>query len=71
MTPQKKYNIDQHTKDNLYKIIDMSFSSRRKNIKNNLKKLDLDWDVLDINPSLRPEEISLDDYLKISKNLEN
>jgi 16S rRNA (adenine1518-N6/adenine1519-N6)-dimethyltransferase len=70
MTP-KKYNIDQHTKDNLYKIIDMSFSSRRKNIKNNLKKLDLDWDVLDINPSLRPEEISLDDYLKISKNLEN
>jgi 16S rRNA A1518/A1519 N6-dimethyltransferase RsmA/KsgA/DIM1 with predicted DNA glycosylase/AP lyase activity len=49
----------------------MSFSSRRKNIKNNLKKLDLDWDVLDINPSLRPEEISLDDYLKISKNLEN
>jgi 16S rRNA (adenine1518-N6/adenine1519-N6)-dimethyltransferase len=71
MTPQKKYNIDQHTKDNLYKIIDMSFSSRRKNIKNNLKKLDLNWDVLDINPSLRPEEISLDDYLKISKNLEN
>ena len=71
MTPQKKYNIDRHTKDNLYKIIDMSFSSRRKNIKNNLKKLDLDWDVLDINPSLRPEEISLDDYLKISKNLEN
>jgi 16S rRNA (adenine1518-N6/adenine1519-N6)-dimethyltransferase len=71
MTPQKKYNIDQHTKDNLYKIIDMSFSSRRKNIKNNLKKLDLNWDVLDINPSLRPEELSLDDYLKISKNLEN
>jgi 16S rRNA (adenine1518-N6/adenine1519-N6)-dimethyltransferase len=71
MTPQKKYNIDQHTKDNLYKIIDMSFSSRRKNIKNNLKKLDLNWDVLDINPCLRPEEISLDDYLKISKNLEN
>ena len=71
MTPQKKYNIDQHTKNNLYKIIDMSFSSRRKNIKNNLKKLDLDWDVLDINPSLRPEELSLDDYLKISKNLEN
>ena len=59
------------TKNNLYKIIDMSFSSRRKNIKNNLKKFDLDWDVLDINPSLRPEEISLDDYLKISKNLEN
>ena len=71
MTPQKKYNIDQLTKNNLYKIIDMSFSSRRKNIKNNLKKLDLNWDSLNINPSLRPEEISLDDYLKIANNLEN
>ena len=71
MTPQKKYNIDQLTKNNLYKIIDMSFSSRRKNIKNNLKKLDLNWDSLNINPGLRPEEISLDDYLKIANNLEN
>ena len=67
----KKSDIDVSTKNNLFKIIDMSFSSRRKNIKNNLKKLDLNWDVLDINPCLRPEEISLDDYLKISKNLEN
>jgi 16S rRNA (adenine1518-N6/adenine1519-N6)-dimethyltransferase len=49
----------------------MSFSSRRKNIKNNLKKLDLNWDSLNINPGLRPEEISLDDYLKIANNLEN
>jgi 16S rRNA (adenine1518-N6/adenine1519-N6)-dimethyltransferase len=71
MTPQKKYNIDQDTKDNLYKIIDISFSSRRKNIKNNLKKLDLNWDILNINPGLRPEEISLDDYLRIAQTLEN
>jgi 16S rRNA A1518/A1519 N6-dimethyltransferase RsmA/KsgA/DIM1 with predicted DNA glycosylase/AP lyase activity len=53
MTPQKKYNIDQLTKNNLYKIIDMSFSSRRKNIKNNLKKLDLNWDSLNINPGFK------------------
>ena len=71
MTPQKKYNIDQSTKEKLFKIIDMSFLSRRKNIKNNLKKLNLDWNDLDINPGLRPEEISLDNFLKIVETVEN
>ena len=46
----------------------MSFVSRRKNIKNNLKKIFIDWDSLGINPNLRPEEVSLEEYLEISKN---
>ena len=40
---------------------------RRKNIKNNLKKANLDWDSLEINQNLRPEEVSLENYLKIAK----
>jgi len=67
LTP-KKSNIDVSTKNNLFKIIDMSFSSRRKNIKNNLKKANLDWDTLGINQNLRPEEVSLENYLKIAKH---
>ena len=63
----KKNVIDVSTKHNLFKIIDMSFSSRRKNIKNNLKKANLDWDTLEINQNLRPEEVSLENYLKIAK----
>ena len=63
----KKNVIDVSTKNNLFKIIDMSFSSRRKNIKNNLKKANLDWDTLEINQNLRPEEVSLENYLKIAK----
>jgi 16S rRNA (adenine1518-N6/adenine1519-N6)-dimethyltransferase len=63
----KKNVIDVSTKNNLFKIIDMSFSSRRKNIKNNLKKANLDWDSLEINQNLRPEEVSLENYLKIAK----
>ena len=63
----KKNVIDISTKNNLFKIIDMSFSSRRKNIKNNLKKANLDWDSLEINQNLRPEEVSLENYLKIAK----
>ena len=67
LTP-KKNDIDVSTKNNLFKIIDMSFSSRRKNIKNNLKKANLDWDTLEINQNLRPEELSLENYLKIVKH---
>ena len=63
----KKNVIDVSTKNNLFKIIDMSFSSRRKNIKNNLKKANIDWDTLEINQNLRPEEVSLENYLKIAK----
>ena len=66
LTPKKNV-IDVSTKNNLFKIIDMSFSSRRKNIKNNLKKVNLDWDKLEINQNLRPEEVSLENYLKIAK----
>ena len=66
LTPKKNV-IDVSTKNNLFKIIDMSFSSRRKNIKNNLKKANLDWDTLEINQNLRPEEVSLENYLKIAK----
>ena len=66
LTP-KKNDIDVSTKNNLFKIIDMSFSSRRKNIKNNLKKANLDWSTLEINQNLRPEEVSLENYLKIAK----
>jgi len=66
LTP-KKSDIDVSTKNNLFKIIDMSFSSRRKNIKNNLKKANLDWSTLEINQNLRPEEVSLENYLKIAK----
>jgi 16S rRNA (adenine1518-N6/adenine1519-N6)-dimethyltransferase len=67
LNSKKQMSIDSSTKDNLFKIIDMSFSSRRKNIKNNLKKANLDWDSLEINQNLRPEEVSLENYLKIAK----
>ena len=46
----------------------MSFASRRKNIKNNLKKANLNWSELDIDQNLRPEEVSLENYLKIAKH---
>ena len=60
--------VDSSTKDKFFKIIDMSFASRRKNIKNNLKKANLNWSELGIDQNLRPEEVSLENYLKIAKH---
>ena len=67
LLPKKGLDYDLSIKDNLFKIIDLAFCSRRKNIKNNLKKANLDWDKLEINQNLRPEEVSLENYLKIAK----
>ena len=66
MTPKKDLNYELNIKEKLYEIIDLSFSSRRKNIKNNLKGLNIDWRALDIDPTNRPEEISLDGFVKIT-----
>jgi 16S rRNA (adenine1518-N6/adenine1519-N6)-dimethyltransferase len=67
MTPKQNLEFDSNLVTNLYKVIDLSFSSRRKNIKNNLKKQNFDWDNLDIDFNLRPEELSLNDYVELAK----
>jgi 16S rRNA A1518/A1519 N6-dimethyltransferase RsmA/KsgA/DIM1 with predicted DNA glycosylase/AP lyase activity len=67
MTPKQNLEFDSKLVTNLYKVIDLSFSSRRKNIKNNLKKQNFDWDNLGIDFNLRPEELSLNDYVELAK----
>jgi len=64
-----KKEISNTSKKNLFALIDLAFASRRKNIKNNLKKLSINWNEVEIDPTKRPEEISLDDYLLLSKVL--
>ena len=67
LLPKKDLNYDLSIKDNLYKIIDLAFSTKRKNIKNNLKKLDIDWDKTNIDPTKRSEEIPLTDFINLAK----
>jgi len=67
LLPKKDLNYDLSIKDNLYKIIDLAFSSKRKNIKNNLKKLNIDWDKTNIDPTKRSEEIPLSDFINLAK----
>ena len=68
MTPKENSNLDPELITNLYKVIDLSFVSRRKSIRNNLKKQDFDWIDLDIDNNLRPEEISLEEYIKLAES---
>ena len=68
MTPKESSNLDPELITNLYKVIDLSFVSRRKSIRNNLKKQDFDWIGLDIDNNLRPEEISLEEYIKLAES---
>jgi len=57
----------------LAQVVSAAFNQRRKTISNSLKKLvSVDELVnLDINPKLRPQNISLDDYLQIARHIKN
>ena len=67
LLPKKDLDYGLAIKDNLYKIIDLAFSSKRKNIKNNLKKLDIDWHKANIDPTKRSEEVSLNNFINLAK----
>ncbi|MDX1900498.1 MAG: 16S rRNA (adenine(1518)-N(6)/adenine(1519)-N(6))-dimethyltransferase RsmA [Gammaproteobacteria bacterium] len=52
-------------------VVRTAFTKRRKMIRNALKDFvtdDAQWKQLNINPELRPEELSVADYVKISNN---
>ena len=53
----------------LFQIIDLSFQSKRKTIFNNLKKHNINWEELKFDKNLRAEQLSLENFLEIYKNV--
>jgi 16S rRNA A1518/A1519 N6-dimethyltransferase RsmA/KsgA/DIM1 with predicted DNA glycosylase/AP lyase activity len=51
-------------------LVDQSFANKRKGIKNNLKKLEIDFEKLGINPLARAEELSIEDFISVFKALD-
>jgi len=47
------------------KLVDHSFANKRKGIKNNLKKFNIDFKKLTINPLARAEELSIEEFISI------
>jgi 16S rRNA (adenine1518-N6/adenine1519-N6)-dimethyltransferase len=52
-------------------IVKEAFSHRRKTLRNSLKELvnDEDWKHIDVDPHLRPEQLDVSEYVKISNIL--
>ena len=53
----------------LEKVVREAFSSRRKTLRNALPLPAEDYDVLGIDPKLRPENLAPEDYLRITRRL--
>ena len=54
------------------KLVKLSFRQRRKKIKNSLKKLDLNENILEDSIfGLRPEQLSVNDFIKLTQKISN
>ncbi len=51
-------------------VTQMAFGQRRKMIRASLKRLDLDLDELEIDPSVRAENLDISDYCRLAQSLE-
>ena len=51
-------------------LVDQSFANKRKGIKNNLKKLEINYEKLHINPLARAEELSIEDFIAVFQSLD-
>ena len=54
--------------ENLADIVRKAFSARRKTLRNALGLLPADFDLLGLDPKLRPENLSPADYVRIALN---
>ena len=54
------------------KLVKLSFQQRRKKIKNSLKKLDIKENILEDSIfGLRPEQLSVNDFIRLTKKISN
>ena len=51
-------------------FVDQSFANKRKGIKNNLIKLEINYQKLNINPLARAEELSIEDFISIFQTID-
>ncbi len=68
LVPHEKPPVDINNFDEFSKIVNFAFTQRRKTLRNILKgKLDIEQiEALGIEPTIRPERLSLEDFTKIA-----
>lgn len=69
LTPYRHSPYDPVPSDALASIVQKAFQMRRKTLANNLKTILSPEDIkkLDINPSKRPEDLSIEEYVRITQ----
>ena len=69
----RKENINLNCDINLLdKVIRLSFQQRRKKIKNSLKRLDIQDNILEDSIfELRPEQLSVQEFVKLTQKISN
>ena len=72
LTPHDHAPNELASPDELTNLLRQAFAHRRKTLRNNLSSLISadELESLNINPGLRPENLSLDDYVRICKHLQ-
>ena len=58
----KSIDLSEEKRKKLFNLIDQSFHAKRKTIGNNLKSFEIDWSLLNIDQSMRAEELSLQEF---------
>jgi 16S rRNA (adenine1518-N6/adenine1519-N6)-dimethyltransferase len=73
LTPHRQPPVQLDCIDNLNRIVTQAFSQRRKTLRNSLKNLisDTDLEALSIDPKLRAENLTLQDFANLSNLLDN
>ncbi len=73
LVPHDKPPVEINNFDEFSKLVNFSFTQRRKTLRNILKgKLDVEQiEALDIEPTIRPERLSLEDFSKLSNTITN
>jgi 16S rRNA A1518/A1519 N6-dimethyltransferase RsmA/KsgA/DIM1 with predicted DNA glycosylase/AP lyase activity len=67
LIPRKAPQITLEHYQDFSAFVDAAFANKRKNINNNLKKLPINLEKLNINPLARAEELSLDEFMIMFK----
>ena len=64
------HNHAQHGSSGKNSSGNQSFANKRKGIKNNLKKLEINYEKLRINPLARAEELSIEDFIAVFQSID-
>ena len=70
LIPRVNPMIDLNQFSEFSNLVDIAFANKRKGIKNNLKKLELNYGRLNINPLARAEELSIEDFVTVFQHMD-